>query len=573
MSLPWFWDCLDLTPAAGTRDVKRRYSQLLKLNRPEDNPQGFQQLRAAYEICLRLAREREEAGDAEPLPAQLQPQVETASQPQTETAPQPQAGTAAQAAARPQPPPDAEAEPQPQPAAPLRIEDEPPRTPLQRPATHVGSDPPPAPLQKVDASHIGKFIPVGIEPPRLRPAAAVVDELLHLDATDPVALPQWFGRCPELVNFEARDAVELALLQRIAAGARPGLATLNQASDEFGWRELGFARRLAARGISGAQWQVIDNALHQAFAEGQFITHMAQGQRLLDEVIGLNAEKRLLQRLHAQRGRRPSLWQAFMQGQVMQVNNLLRAYADRYGGRALYHVFGAPFLDFWRNVHPGSQPNWLRFRLLVLRVVTYLLPAWLGLMTLLQLAAEAGTDDPGTMQPQVVFSVLFALLTLVLIGYGGTSLALQHFQDQIWPRYAHWRDALLARYVEPWLKPLRAVPLLLALGGLLALLHQWPGDMAGAVLCAAIALTVFGLTGLIALGCAALFLCGAVLGWEPADPPWAALAGSGGLGLVWAADRLSVHAPRRWVRRFGLTLVFSFFALLGSGLVHDLVGR
>ena len=71
MSLRLALACLDLTPEASTRDIRRRYRELLKLNRPEDNPEGFQQLRAAYEICLEFARQRESQG-ASPLRAVMQ---------------------------------------------------------------------------------------------------------------------------------------------------------------------------------------------------------------------------------------------------------------------------------------------------------------------------------------------------------------------------------------------------------------------------------------------------------------------------------------------------------------------
>lgn len=46
------WEVLGLTPDADTRSIKRRYAALLKHNRPDDNPAGFQRLREAYERAL-----------------------------------------------------------------------------------------------------------------------------------------------------------------------------------------------------------------------------------------------------------------------------------------------------------------------------------------------------------------------------------------------------------------------------------------------------------------------------------------------------------------------------------------
>ncbi len=47
------WEVLGLEPQADSRTVKRRYAQLLKVHRPDTDPQGFQRLREAYEHALR----------------------------------------------------------------------------------------------------------------------------------------------------------------------------------------------------------------------------------------------------------------------------------------------------------------------------------------------------------------------------------------------------------------------------------------------------------------------------------------------------------------------------------------
>lgn len=46
------WDVLDLPPDADSRTIKRTYAALLKKTRPDDNPEGFQRLREAYEAAL-----------------------------------------------------------------------------------------------------------------------------------------------------------------------------------------------------------------------------------------------------------------------------------------------------------------------------------------------------------------------------------------------------------------------------------------------------------------------------------------------------------------------------------------
>lgn len=85
----WAWDLLQIAPTGDTRAVKRAYAARLKMTRPDDDADGFQRLRQAYELAVALAlapsedqedqedREQPEHGDAtativaEPLPAPL----------------------------------------------------------------------------------------------------------------------------------------------------------------------------------------------------------------------------------------------------------------------------------------------------------------------------------------------------------------------------------------------------------------------------------------------------------------------------------------------------------------------
>lgn len=53
------WSVLELDRDADERSIKRQYARLLKVNRPDDDPQAFQRLREAYEHALNWARMRE----------------------------------------------------------------------------------------------------------------------------------------------------------------------------------------------------------------------------------------------------------------------------------------------------------------------------------------------------------------------------------------------------------------------------------------------------------------------------------------------------------------------------------
>ena len=62
------WGVLELDRNADERSIKRQYAKLLKVNRPDDDPEAFQRLREAYEYALNWARmrfdEEEYEGDA-----------------------------------------------------------------------------------------------------------------------------------------------------------------------------------------------------------------------------------------------------------------------------------------------------------------------------------------------------------------------------------------------------------------------------------------------------------------------------------------------------------------------------
>lgn len=50
-----YWDELGIAPTSEKRDIKRAYAKLLKTTKPDDNPEGFKALNAAYQAALNLA--------------------------------------------------------------------------------------------------------------------------------------------------------------------------------------------------------------------------------------------------------------------------------------------------------------------------------------------------------------------------------------------------------------------------------------------------------------------------------------------------------------------------------------
>ncbi|MFC6479221.1 J domain-containing protein [Pseudomonas asuensis] len=61
------WDILGLDEEVDERTIKRQYAKLLKVHRPDEDAEAFQQLREAYEEALSWVRERI-ADEAEETP-------------------------------------------------------------------------------------------------------------------------------------------------------------------------------------------------------------------------------------------------------------------------------------------------------------------------------------------------------------------------------------------------------------------------------------------------------------------------------------------------------------------------
>lgn len=66
------WEILGLEADADLRSIKRRYAQLLKIHRPDEDPQGFQRLREAYEHALQVCEEEGEGRERPFVPLKVE---------------------------------------------------------------------------------------------------------------------------------------------------------------------------------------------------------------------------------------------------------------------------------------------------------------------------------------------------------------------------------------------------------------------------------------------------------------------------------------------------------------------
>lgn len=235
------WQVLGISATGDERQIKRAYAKLLRKNRPEEDPGGFQILRDAYERALAMAvylrREAEEAdfetdSEADPEAAgEDSPGLARAeAQPQTgETDPAPQSAPASEPLTTniPLPPLPAAPEPEPQNPAPrpvLRLsprpqsalppaptdspEPEPPPRPILRPAPRPQPAPPPAtwlPREEVE-----------LDAQPFEIANQLWQEFVgQHDVLQPSSLARMMAN-PRLLNLDVRDAFEFYCAQYCA---------------------------------------------------------------------------------------------------------------------------------------------------------------------------------------------------------------------------------------------------------------------------------------------------------------------------------------------------------------------
>ncbi|MEI2429352.1 J domain-containing protein [Lysobacter yananisis] len=243
---------LGLSADADEAQIKRAYAKLLRTNRPDDDPAGFQRLNEAYRQCLESVRRRaaaEVAAATDPAGCQHEDEPDGVAAPEPRTPPEPRMPPAPRPPPVPPAPRDGPTAPQP-PAASAPFAPAAPKTPLsaaappapepthpQAPAAPAGTPAPVAPGAPAAPVPTPPPAPAAAKTPRApaggaaQTAAAAaagfdtkrfLDELYRHAETDSVAeLERWLIKHPALYQFERKHALAPAVIAHLSA--RPPL--------------------------------------------------------------------------------------------------------------------------------------------------------------------------------------------------------------------------------------------------------------------------------------------------------------------------------------------------------------
>lgn len=502
MNTEWAFNCLQLPPDADVRTIRRRYAELLKVNRPEDNPRGFQQLRAAYEICLAFARDAAASGSTAAASTRDEaPAAGGSANPDTTAAnPSPVAPAALAYGTAPASlpydgAPDADPREDHQEAAA-------PRPPLHAPHS----------LFFPEVDNAGNAL--AASPTLTRAPDAAVDELVQADARgDHNAAAAWLAQCPEIFSLVTRDAVELALLWRIAGGTRFSPATLELLATAFDWHQLSLERRLLQQGMGREGVEQLVQGLRRAHAEAQFKLHVESRKTLGTEGpwhYDRDEQCRQLLRLHAQREAVPGLRQALWPGRVDDVNRLIQLYARHYGGGAALQVFGRAAVQFWNRMDPRNGVNGQLYRLRLTQTllcigVFYLI---LPFLQLFSFSTPWALKWLALKQWSVIWLYYVLPVTLALVSGHALLRWIQHNIHRLEPHRLR-----ILRALRSWLAPQRALPLQLALAPVLIACGHYYGPVIPFA-------TVLLLCGLFGMGGFSVALISGLVGGSLLYPHW-----------------------------------------------------
>jgi hypothetical protein len=383
-----WWAILGIAPTDDVRSVKRAYAARLKACRPEDDPQGFAQLREAYEAVLaRLAS--------------------------TAKAPAVQSGGPSPKVSTEQPSPSPVANPQAAYAEAGQHSEKPPIAvkPVVSPP-HIVNAPPASVVRPLAAPSPAPHAPLPPPVARVAPLAhaTVVNRSPHEVAGDILEEARrrdgrwsgfmvWLHERDDLISLQFKSATSEALLRRIATEGAPHRDAVDAMALFFGWDDYRRAGQSAAAKTLAAQAK-------QRVAEDECAKWLDAAYKRRDATA---RTLKLVERLGD--GKRAWLMASLLINRS-RVVKAFRVVASKYGEAVLPAVLGEKAVKFWyRALAP--LPNLLQLALTI--------PAGIVTVGLIAVLWRVDSDDRFMLLPLLLWTVLLtagAFLGLDFLGLG-----------------------------------------------------------------------------------------------------------------------------------------------------------
>ncbi|QNH22029.1 J domain-containing protein [Xanthomonas sp. GW] len=389
----WALRWLQLPPDADETAIKRSYAKLLRQHRPDTDPEGFQQLHAAYQAALAWARTRGADADAD---ADADDDADDVEDDAARAAAE--AATVAGDLGDGDGDGDDRSDAQPTPAAASAthgdfLDGHRPRHETEGDAPHPTQHPP-TPAPQVDAA----------TPPPCDPEALCDDLLAVATRAEPQALQQWLEGQPTL--WSLRDKAQVGWLlshrlqQRLPPIQRDNFAIL---LGFFGLDDI-------AAGPAAQALPMLQERLHLAW-EMQPANAEALARRVYPATADEYRVPALMRQLTRPFALPQALWASLMPGRPLALRRLLLRLDQ---GRL--HTLPAPVdpqqIDFWMSASEAGYLTRARLSVGLLRcAVTALLVAS---VVLLASAASTWSPDPVPMTFALARSGLAALAIVAL---------------------------------------------------------------------------------------------------------------------------------------------------------------
>ncbi|KAB7768450.1 J domain-containing protein [Xanthomonas maliensis] len=349
--MSWALAALGLSDDADERSIKRAYAARLKLTRPDEDPQGFQQLHETYQAALAWWRTQQpssevsEHDDAQsPLPLPAAPAAESA----------------------------------PQTAAPLAdIASPPPARRLEHP--------PAAPVSWAAANSA-----LAIELPAPIDVAATADAIVEQACTQTTeALAQWLQAQPTLWSLQHKPIIGQLLAERLLQ-QRPGICedSCDLLIRCFDWDQLG--SEIDPHLIGQLRQAMHKRWLLEPAGESTLHWHLIHRMRIASSPDQARA---LVGKLRGVFSWSKLVGAALLPANVNKVLQLLAAFGHPHG--SLPPQFNRQRVVFWSSLANGGHANAPRLLVGLARsalvgtaigILTLLLTLWAGRMDAVNLA-------------------------------------------------------------------------------------------------------------------------------------------------------------------------------------------